>query len=151
MKISYLSIGMILSICIGSIAVVTLAPWYDTTSSAPIFHGDTVGTNNPMKVDTSTQSWQESHRQDVLRLEAMPGVQASMDAWKASHPDTHETQAQRSFQEFQQSQHPADLMVKRCAVLAGIPIDDSHHAISEPELVRLTACTGIAIAARHGR
>ena len=45
-----------------------------------------------------------------------------------------------AYEAYQRSSDPADVLVKRCAVEAGIPANDPQHRITPEEMRRLTSC-----------
>ena len=48
--------------------------------------------------------------------------------------------SQSSYDQFQSSSDPVDVLVKRCASEAGIPANNPNHAITPAEMRALTNC-----------
>ena len=48
--------------------------------------------------------------------------------------------SQSSYDEYQSSKDPVDMLVKRCASEAGIPANNPNHAITPAEMRALTDC-----------
>jgi len=81
-----------------------------------------------------------SGKLDEKTKEGLGIKERSSDAASSKSAADATSSKSAAWESYQQSSHPADVLVKRCAAEAGIPANDPKHPITPGELLRLTSC-----------
>ncbi|MGE4261444.1 hypothetical protein [Shewanella sp.] len=101
--------------------------------------GVKIGSEKPQtKMTTKSKAWYETR--GVWFWGGIAAIFLVALFNDTSHTKATNNSSHSSYSQFQSSNDPSDVLVKRCASEAGIPINDPNHAITAEEMTALTNC-----------